>query len=160
MKKTIIKMCQRGIISFAFGVTVNIIIVLGVTLAIGDSEFFMVVPDFAAYFTSPLIALLVQALLTGFISAVFGACSVIYDIERWSFFKQGIVHFLLTAVFWAPIAAFMWGAAKYRQAFISIFCSFCFTYAVTWICQYQACKKNIRKINERLVELNEGDRNQ
>lgn len=99
----------------------------------------------------------VSILLTGLIGAVFGGASILYDIERWSFLKQGICHFLVTAMVWIPISVFLWGLGKYVTTLISIVISFAVTYGVTWWMQYLRCRENIRQINEKLVQLDQNE---
>lgn len=148
------KILFRAGFSFMTGITGSLIICI-LVIAIADKpDFNMMVPEFAARFSSPYLAFGVQLLLLGVISAAFGGSSVIYDIERWSFLKQGIIHFLVTVSIWLPISIFCWKPAKYISAAVSTLISFLFTYVLTWILRYIQCKEAINKINTRIEELN------
>lgn len=148
------KILFRAGFSFMTGITGSLIICI-LVIAIADKpDFNMMVPEFAARFSSPYLAFGVQLLLLGVISAAFGGSSVIYDIERWSFLKQGIIHFLVTVSIWLPISIFCWMPAKYISAAVSTLISFLFTYVLTWILRYIQCKEAINKINTRIEELN------
>lgn len=136
------------------GITCSLLICILVIAFAHKPDFNMMVPEFATRFSSPYLAFGVQLLLLGVISAGFGGSSVFYDIERWSFLKQGIVHFLVTVTIWLPISIYCWLPAKYISAAISTLISFVFTYVLTWILRYIQCKKAINIINSRIEELN------
>ncbi|BBF44926.1 hypothetical protein lbkm_3666 [Lachnospiraceae bacterium KM106-2] len=152
MKK---KSIGRGITGFAFGIAGGQIIQLLIVLFSGQEHLVPLVPAYRSYFQSDVLALGVYNLLVGVISGVFGASSVIFDLEKWSFLKQGIIHFLITTAVWFPIAVFVWGLFIYPQAVINTFISFSITYLITWIVQYQLCRKSIDDINKVIQKRRE-----
>jgi len=79
----------------------------------------VVAPAFAARFPSETAAVLAQLLLVGMIGVAFAGGAQIFEIERWSFLKQGVVHFLITTAVWLPISIFIWAIYKYPAAIIS-----------------------------------------
>jgi hypothetical protein len=111
------------------------------------------------YFSSSSLALGVSSVLIGVISAVFSGSSVVFEIEKWSFLKQGLIHFLITTIVWLPISIFLWGLMVYQQAILNVFISFTATYAITWGIQYALCRKSIHEINQKLVEINKSQGN-
>jgi len=153
------KVLQRAVFSFMAGITCSLIISIVLMTIMNRPDFHMMVPEFEARFSSPYLAFSVKLILLGVISAGFGGSSVIYDIERWSFLKQGIIHFLITVMIWFPISIFCWLTTKYRSAAVSTLLSFLFTYVLTWFIRYVQCKNTLNKINSRIEELN-GKRNQ
>lgn len=151
------KCVWRGAISFAICVTVNVLILMAKTMRAvrmtGDAQAMPeLVPEFAACFSNPFMALMVQTLLCGLIGLMFGCCSVIMEIARWSMVRQAVVHFVLTACVWVPVSIFCWGLGRYRISFVCVFLGMLFTYTVTWTCQIIVCRKEVARINEQLLE--------
>ena len=150
------KCLWRGAISFTTCVTVNVLILMAKTMSTvrmtGDKQTLPdLVPEYAAHFENPFMALMVQTLLCGLIGFAFGAGSVIMDIARWSMIRQAVVHFVLTACVWVPVSIFCWGLGRYRISFICVFLGMLFTYTVTWTCQIIVCRKEVARINEQLL---------
>lgn len=134
---------------------VSVLVLVIMELVIHRENFFPLVPAYTDHFESLSMALNVYHLLVGLIGAAFGGASVIFEIESWSFFKQGVIHFMLTTAVWLPISTFLWGLSMYPSAIVSIFISFAVTYGVTWWMNYQKCRESIQKINEKLAMMQE-----
>lgn len=147
--------CCRGMQGFAYAVTINLIIGMIIVAVVNKPDFMPMIPEYAAHFSSPLIAFGMQCLLTGVTSMAFGAGSVIMEIASWSLVKQSIVYFVATALVWIPVSIFCWGLGKYMGTFFSIGASYLVGYIISWFVQYKTCKQNIKEINKRLEELNE-----
>lgn len=150
------KCLWRGAVSLTACVTVNVLILMAKTMSTvrmtGDAQALPeLVPEYAARFENPFMALMVQTLLCGLIGFAFGACSVIMDIARWSMVRQAVVHFVLTACVWVPVSIFCWGLGRYWISFICVFLSMLFTYTVTWTCRIIVCRKEVARINEQLL---------
>lgn len=151
------KSISRGVVSFALCVTVNIIILMIKTMSTvkmtGDAQAMPeLVPEYAAFFDNPFMALMVQTLLCGLIGFAFGCCSVIMEIAKWSMVRQAVVHFLLTACVWVPVSIFCWGLGRYLISFVSVFLSMVFTYTVVWTCQIIICRREVARINAQLMQ--------
>ena len=96
------KALRRALVSAPSCMLIHQIVGICISLANVDGRYSPVTPAFAARFQSPVAAVIVQLLLIGFIGAVFAACSVIFDIERWSFLKQGLIHLTITSALGIP----------------------------------------------------------
>lgn len=144
------KMAVRGITSAFISSFINQIVMLIMILASPDRKFVPLVPYYLEHFETPLEAMIVQYFLVGLIGAAFGSFSIFFEIETWSFFKQGILHLVCTCIVWIPIACLIWGLNQYPQAAISTIISFIFTYGLTWCLNYIKCKNNINTINDKL----------
>jgi hypothetical protein len=151
----LIKIMKRSFTGFVYGVAIQQFIIIISCLVVSKPNFVPLVPSYLSHFSSPSLALGVSSVLIGIISAVFSGSSVIFDIEKWSYLKQGLLHFLITTSVWLPVSIFLWGMLRYQQAIVNVFLSFSMTYAVTWAIQYVVCKKNIQEINQKLKELNQ-----
>jgi len=147
----------RGLNSFMYSVGIYLAIQTVVTLIIsptnGGREFIPVLPEFAARFANPYMAVYVQLFLVGITSAVFGAGSVIMDLERLSVLAQSVIYLLITMAVWIPIGCICWGLHKYPETMISVGLSYMLAYAISWGVKYRQCKRNIQKINEKLEEM-------
>ncbi|MBP1756479.1 MAG: hypothetical protein H6Q59_2877 [Firmicutes bacterium] len=147
----------RGMSGFMYAIAINVLLALIITAIVNEPGFVPLVPDYAAHFSSKFTALLTQFVLIGFTSAAFGAGSVLLEIEHWSLLKQSIIYFIVTTLVWVPVSIFCWGIAKYTVAFISMICSYVLSYAISWLIQYNLCKKSVAAINEKLIQLNESE---
>ena len=147
----------RGLNSFMYSVGIYLVIQMVVTLIIspmnGGREFIPVLPEFAARFSNSYMAVYVQLFLIGLTSAVFGAGSIIMELERLSILTQSVIYLLITMAVWVPIGCICWGLHKYPATMISVGLSYMLAYVISWLVQYRYCKRNIKEINEKLEEI-------
>lgn len=95
-----------------------------------------------------------QPLLIGLIGFAFGAGSVLFEIERWSFLRQGAAHLALTAAVWIPVELICF--RPITPPVIASFTASAFaTYAITWTVQYFVWRARVRRINEQIRHRNE-----
>lgn len=153
------KIFVRGINSFMYAIgiyvmiqTVVVVIVEAIT---GESGMIPVLPEFAAHFSNIYMAVYTQALLIGLTSAVFGAGSVILELERIGLIVQSVLYFLVTMAVWVPVGCFCWGLHKYPPTMISVGLSYVVSYSICWVIQYRQCRQNVEKINRKLSQLRE-----
>ncbi len=156
------KILSRALTSALACMLINQLVGVAISLSSGDGRYSPVTPDFAARFDSTATAVVVQLLLIGLVGATFAACSVVFEVERWSFLRQGAIHFAITSAVGIPICLFCWFPENKTWA-LTLVASWLGTYAVTWLSQYliyrhrvKALDKKIRAINER-EEKNERD---
>ena len=108
---------------------------------------------FASHFAAREAAVLTQLLLAGGIGAAFSGASVVYDLERWSFLRQGIVYFVITAAVWVPVLLICWTPMPTEGILFSSL-GWTGTYAITWGIQYAVYRKRIRDLNRKIHERN------
>lgn len=147
------KIVQRGISSFTYSVAINVVLFTILIVMFDRPEFVPMLSGYMEHFQSVPEALLVQIILIGLTSAVFGAGSFLLELERLSMLAQSIIYFLVTALVWVPISCFCWEIHKYPQSFITVTISYTVSYIVSWIVQYRLCKSTVKEINQKLVEL-------
>ena len=94
MKK---KILSRALTSALACMLINQLVGVAISLSSGDGRYSPVTPAFAARFDNTVTAVIVQLLLIGLVGATFAACSVIFEIERWSFLRQGAIHLAVTS---------------------------------------------------------------
>lgn len=153
------KIFVRGINSFMYAIGIYVMIqtvVVAIVEAItGESGMIPVLPEFAAHFSNIYMAVYTQALLIGLTSAVFGAGSVILELERIGLIVQSVLYFLVTMAVWVPVGCFCWGLHKYPPTMISVGLSYVVSYSICWVIQYRQCRQNVEKINRKLSQLRE-----
>ena len=147
----------RGLNSFMYSIGIYLMIQMVVTLIIspvnGGREFIPVMPEFAARFTNPYMAVYMQLFLIGLTSVAFGAGSVIMELERLSLLMQSLLYLIVTMAVWIPVGCICWGLHKYPGTMISIGLSYILAYAISWGINYRQCKRNIREINLKLEQI-------
>ena len=136
------KILMRIYHGFAITMIVNLAVHLLVANLLGSA----VTPGFAARFSSDGAATLAQLMLVAVIGVAFSLGAMIFEIERWSFLKQGIVHFLATAAVWMPIAWICWAPYSGRGVLFTIM-GWTLTYIVNWLVQYSLWKRDVRRLN-------------
>ena len=101
MWKKVFARMQVGFIS-------TVLAVMLIQICIAQNGGSTVTERFASHFAAKDAAVLTQLLLVGGIGAAFSGASVVYDLERWSFLRQGIVYFVITAAVWVPVLLICW----------------------------------------------------
>lgn len=144
------KALLRGGFSFCVCVAVNNLIALILGLC-GHTQ--SVTPEFAARIGSLMTATFLQPLLIGLIGFAFGAGSVLFFIEKWSFLRQGAAHFLLTAAVWIAVEWICFSPIT-PPTVVAFALSAAGTYAITWSVQYFVWKKRVRALNEQIRRMN------
>ncbi len=147
------KMATRALVTAPICMLINQLIGVVRTLAVGDGRYSPVTPAFEARFPSPAAAATAQLLLIGLVGAVFAACSVFFEIERWSFLKQGALHLLVTSLVGVPICLFCWMPDSAAGALV-LAGSWVFCYAATWLSQYLIYRSRIRKLDAKIRAVN------
>ena len=137
-----------------FGTTVFLDILIQFCMAMAGEA--VVTPAFAARFPNENAAILAQLGLTGLIGMAFAGGAHVFEIERWSFLKQGIVHFLITAAVWMPVAWLCWTPMPVQAVWISIG-GWTLTYAINWLVQYFIWRNKVRALNRSIRAYREGE---
>lgn len=147
------KSLARGAVSYSICVTATLLACL-ITALCGAPM--VCVPEFAERMGSELVATLLQPLLIGLIGFAFGAGSVLFKIERWSFLRQGAAHLAVTAAVWVVVELICFSPIT-PPAVFSFALSTAATYAITWGAQYLVWRNQVRRLNEKIHERNGGN---
>lgn len=147
------KILFRSAVSAPVSIVVNQLVTIIISLVIGDGRYFPVTPSFAALFESELAPVVVQILLIGLIGAVFAGSSVIFEIEKWSFLKQGAVHLAITSAVFLPVCMVCWRPVDLASA-LSLALCWLFVYGCTWLSRYLSWRSSIRRLNDRIRSVN------
>lgn len=147
------KMLSRAAVSAPACMLINQLVGIVRSLASADGRYSPVTPAFAARFQSDTTAVIVQMLLIGLVGATFAACSVIFEIERWSFLKQGLVHLAITSAVAVPVCLYCWMPESAAGAWILVG-SWLFTYSATWFSQYLVYRHRVRQLDAKIKQVN------
>ena len=147
------KSMARGAYSYCICVTASVVASM-ITALCGAPQ--VCTPDFAARMGSELVASFLQPLLIGLIGFAFGAGSVLFEIERWSFLKQGAAHLAITAAVWIVVELICFSPIT-PPVVLSFALSAATSYAITWGAQYLVWRNQVRKLNEKIHERNGGE---
>ena len=143
---------KRVAVGFTASAFVHMIIAFCISQAGGS----IVTQEFSAYFAGETAAVVAQLMLVSLIGVAFSCGAMIFEIERWSYLLQGIVHFAVTAAVWMPIAWICWRPISPKAVVISGL-GWLFTYAVNWFVQYLIYRGRIKQLNERISSFAEVD---
>ncbi|MEX1378247.1 MAG: DUF3021 domain-containing protein [Eubacteriales bacterium] len=92
----------------------------------------------------------VSYIVSMFIGAIFGASSVIWDVEKWSLRTQTILHFLITITSHLTCAVIANWIPFKLQAILIYGGIYFFLYVMIYIIIYSVQKKRIAQLNEAL----------
>lgn len=145
-------MLKKLMIRFYHGFAITMLVDLLVHFIVAQAAGSVVTPGFAAHFSCESAAALAQLALVAVIGMTFAGAAMIFEIERWSFMKQGLAHFLITAAVWMPIAYICWAPYSGRGVVMTIL-GWTLTYAVNWTVQYFIWRRNVMEINRRICAL-------
>ena len=147
------KLISRALHGFGITVSVCLLVQLVIAQFTGNS----VTPSFGSHFRNEAAAALAQLGLTGIVGAAFACAAEIFEIERWGFLRQGIVHFLVTAAVWMPIAYLCWMPESRVGIWIAIG-GWTLTYAVNWTVQYLIYRYRIAALNRSIQAYRRRDK--
>ncbi len=141
----------RALIGAMAGVFIARIIELAISAGIGNGAFLPVMPQLVARCSSEWTAALVQTILMAILGIVFAEASILFLCERFSFLKQCLLHFLITAVFYVPFILFCWMPVKLANVLLMLGCLL-LNYALIWFIQYRINYRDVQAINRAIQE--------
>lgn len=147
MKKKIV---LRGLFGFPIGITIGYFITILISLFFADGVYLSCVPELIAVMGNEINAVILQTVLSGIVGAGFAAGSVIWEIENWSLVKQTGIYFSVISVIMLPVAYFAYWMEHSIAGFLTYFGIFVLIFALIWVVQFAAGKRNVRKMNEKL----------
>lgn len=147
MKKEILK---RSLLGAPLGVAIGVIITIIISLAIGDGNYYAVVPALVDDMGSEINAVILQTVLSLVYGAAWAGASVVWDAEGWSLLKMTLVHLAIASVATFPIAFFARWMPQTLVGVLLYVGIFLFIYAGIWFSQYSAMKKRVQELNAKI----------
>lgn len=153
MKKNII---LRGAFGFPLGLAIGYVITIIISLVWAEGNYSPCVPELISVTGNEINAVILQALLCGFLGAGFAASSAIWEIERWSIVKQTGIYFLTVSVIMLPIAYFLYWMEHSLAGFFRYWGVFTLIFVMVWVIEFIIGKRNVKKMNDKLHESKDG----
>ncbi|MBQ8555065.1 MAG: DUF3021 domain-containing protein [Clostridia bacterium] len=147
MKKQII---LRGILGALGGILIGQIVLIIISLCLGNGEVQPVPPALAEQVGSELTAYILQTLAVMLYGSVWAAASIVWEIDGWSLTRQTIVHGLCYSLSALPIAWLMHWFPHTWTGFLGYIGGFVVLYASMWLAQYLGMKRRIKVLNAQL----------
>ncbi len=151
---------ERFSLGFIIGNFIGYMVNMIISLFTGQGQFLAVMPQLQVHFSTEISAVVAQTLLIGLIGVVFAETGLIFKIDSWSFLKQCIVHFLISACFYTPFIYLCYMPNNLKGVLIML-ANFFFTYVITYLINHRLTCRDVKLLNERINEVrgNEGHRN-
>ena len=147
------KMLTRALVSAPICMLINQLVGIFISLSNDDGRYSPVTPAFGARFESATTAVIVQLLLIGLVGATFAAYSVIFENERWSFLKQGLIHLAVTSVVSIPVCLYCWLPESPAGALTLSLC-WLLSYVAVWLSQYLVYLHRVRALDAKIKAMN------
>lgn len=140
----------RGILGVPIGITIGYLITIFISLALADGYYSPCVPELAEELGSEIYAVLLQTVLCALLGIVFGAASVIWEIDTWSLMKQSGIYFLVISLGMLPAAYLARWMEHTVKGFLIYFGIFLGIAVGIWIVQYLFWRGKIRQMREKM----------
>ena len=92
-------------------------------------------------------ALLVQTLVSGLYGAATMSGTLLYDVEHWSLAKSTLVHYLIVAVPYVPMALLL-GWSERAADILIVEAIQLVVFALIWLIMYTIFRRQIRELNK------------
>lgn len=147
MKK---KIFLRALFGLPMGIAIGFVIPIVLSACIGDGMFYPVMPELIAKTGSELNAVFLQTVLCAVLGAVFGAGSIIWELDAWSIAKQSAVYFGITCVAVIAVAYVTNWMVHSMAGLLSYLAIFVVIFLAVWMVSYFVWKRKIEKMNQQM----------
>lgn len=148
MKKQLL---ARGIIGALAGLAIGQMVMIVISLCVGDGMVLPVPPQLALQAGSELAAYILQTLAVMLYGGCWAAASCIWQVERWSLLRQTVLHFALSSLSALPIAWLLCWFPHTWAGCAAYFLYFLLLYACIWAGNYLSVRARVRAMNKRLA---------
>ena len=142
-------------LGFALGMMLGTVITaVTATMEYADGTVYLCSKEFNAFIGDPLLAFVIQALVSGIYGMIGMGGSSVYYIERWSILRATVSHFIATVSCYYITAFFLrWISPSAVSDCFIMFILFLIPYLIIWISKYLLYKSQINEINKELIVL-------
>lgn len=139
---------------FALGMMLGTIITaVSTTMEYADGTVYLCTKEFNSFIGDPLLAFVIQALVSGIYGMIAMGGSSVYYIENWSILRATVSHFIATVSCYYITAFFLrWISPSVFDCFI-MFMLFLIPYFIIWLSKYLSYRSQINEINKELIAL-------
>lgn len=144
------KIVLRFLLGFPMGVFISYTITFLVSLLLGHGVYYPAVPALVTLMGGEMAAVSFQYMLSGILGGIYGAASLLWGVERWSYVHKSLIHFTILSLTMFPIAYVthwmphtLGGILQYIGIFVAL-------YLISWAITYQVRKREVDEVNSRL----------
>lgn len=149
MKKELFSRIFVGLLG---GIVISYFITIGISLTIGDGNYYPCVPSLIERFGNEVSAVIIQTVLSAVLGAGFAACSIIWEKDEWSLLKQTGIYFVIVSALMMTVAYICEWMEHSVKGVLSYFAIFFVIFIVVWIVRYFIWKARISKIKEGIEQ--------
>ena len=147
MKKSIIGRIVMGLFG---GIVISYLITVGISITIGDGNYYPCVPVLAERFGNELTAVIVQTVLSAVLGAGFAGSSLIWEKDNWSLLKQTGIYFAIVTVLMMTVAYVCEWMEHSVKGVLIYFGIFFVIFVIVWVIQYAIWKRRVSKMKNKL----------
>lgn len=147
--KKILNLSLSGV---SLGICIGFLFALSFSLSYQTSYFMPSTPEFVNHFSSNTLATAASALLWACMGILSSVSPLVFRIEKWSITRQTIVHFVITFVFFTPLAILAGWFPLNIFWLISYTLIFLVIYVVMWLIFMRRAKREISDLNQLLFK--------
>lgn len=148
MKKLLI---NRIIIGLLGGIAISYLITVGISISLGDGNYYPCVPVLIERFGSEITAVVIQTILSAVLGVGFALSSLIWEKDNWSLLKQTGTYFAVVSVLMMTVAYVCEWMEHSIKGVLCYFAIFFLIFAVVWFTQFFFWKKRISKLNSKIM---------
>ena len=140
---------------FALGMMIGTIITaVTATMEYADGTVYLCSKEFNDFIGNPLLAFVIQALVSGLYGMIGMGGSSVYYIEEWSILRATVSHFIVTVGCYYLTAFFLrWISPSAVSDCFIMFLLFLIPYLIIWLSKYLSYRSQINEINKELIVL-------
>lgn len=147
MKKEIL---SRIVVGLLGGIVISFLITIGISIFMGDGNYYPCVPILIERMGNELNAVIVQTILSAVLGVGFAGSSFIWEKEDWSLLKQTGIYFTIISVLMMIVAYICEWMEHSVKGVLSYFAIFLVIFVIVWIVQYTIWKRRISKISSKI----------
>lgn len=137
-------------VGMLIGIVICYFMTIGISLAIGDGNYYPCVPSLLERFGNEVTAVIMQTVLSAVLGAGFAGCSSIWEKDEWSLLKQTSIYFGAISVLMMTVSYICNWMEHSVIGVLSYFGIFCAIFIVVWCVRYLIWKVRISKIMESI----------
>lgn len=149
MKKELISRIFVGLLG---GIVLSYLITIGISISLGDGNYYPCVPSLVDRFGSETTAVIIQTILSAVLGAGFAGSSLIWERDDWSLLKQTGIYFSIVTVLMMTIAYVCEWMEHSVKGILCYFAIFFAIFVIVWVAQFVIWKRRISKINSKITD--------
>ena len=151
MKKELVSRIVGGLLG---GIVICYLITIGISISLGDGNFYPCVPSLVKRFGNEITAVIVQTILSAVLGAGFAGSSLIWEKDDWSILKQTSIYFAIVTVLMMTVAYVCEWKEHSVKGVLCYFAIFFAIFIIVWLIQFVIWKRRISKINSKITYKN------